>query len=332
VAGILTSKLRSFLRHRAAGPVLALASLLAPGCGSTGPSDPPTHPAGATITTTVVGERPFGLAVSVTGVVYVTQLDASAITRLSLATGAIEGTVSVGAVPTDVEFDASGATAYVTNQFSGNVGVVTVASGVESATIPVGGTPFRVALQPGGSRVYASSNSDSVYAVNASSNTVTARIKVGLDPNGFAFNANGSRLWVSNQSDGTITELNTATNAVTRTLTVGGTPQDIVLSPDGTELYVANLANGVQVWNVSSSTLITTIPLQGGGFGLAMTPDRAQLYAAATLSGQVYVIDRTTREVIRILSVGGLPRRIAFSAKGDVAVFSNEAGSVAFVR
>ena len=145
-------------------------------------------------------------------------------------------------------------------------------------------------------------------------------------------NANGSRLWVSNQSDGTVTELNTATNAVTRTLTVSGTPQDIVLSPDGAELYVANLAHGVQVWDVNTSTLVTTIPLQGGGFGLAMSPDGAQLYAAATLSGQVYVIDRTTREVIRILSVGGLPRRIAFSTKGDVAVFSNEAGSVAFVR
>jgi YVTN family beta-propeller protein len=231
-----------------------------------------------------------------------------------------------------VEFDAGGARAYVTNQSDGNLGVITVVAGTQDGTIPVGGDPFRVAVQPRSGRVYVSSNSDSIYAVERGSITVTSRVKVGLDPNGFAFNANGSRLWVSNQSGGTVSEVNTATNIVLRTLTVGGVPQDVVLSPDGSELYIANLATGVEVWNLSSGVRRATIPVQGGGFGLALTPDGTQLYAAATLSGQVYVIDRVTRAIIRTLAVGGLPRRVAFSAKGDVAVISNEAGSVAFVR
>lgn len=322
-------------RPRRQRPLMALLSpalLLGGGCAATGPSDGRTHPAGDTIATTVVADRPYGLAVSASGIVYVTQLDAGTITRLNLETGAIEGTVAVGLVPTDVEFNAGGMTAYVTNQFSENVGVVDVAAGTQGPTAAVGGTPFRVVVHPENGRVYVSSNSDSIYVIDPASNAVTARIKVGLDPNGFAFSRNGSRLWVSNQSDGTVTELNTGTNTVTRVLVTGGTPQDVVVSADGAELYVANLADGIQVWNLRRAARITTIPLQGGGFGLALTPDGTQLYAAATLSGQVYVINRATRAILRVLSLGGAPRRVAFSAKGDVAVISNEAGSVAFVR
>ncbi len=327
-------------RSRARLALIVSSGILAvAGCSSTsdpgpgpGPGNNPTHPAGTAVTSTAVGSRPYGIAVSKDGVVFVTQLDTGTVTRLSLATGAIAGTVTVGNVPTDVAFNASGTTAYVTNQFSSNLGVVNVAAGTQGLTTAVGGTPFRVALQPVNGHIYVSSNSDSIYVVDAGTNAVTARIEVGLDPNGFAFNAAGTRLWISNQSDGTVTELNTATNAVIRTITVNGTPQDLVVSPDGTELYIANLATGVEVWNLASASLTLTLPFQGGGFGLALTPDGTQLYAAATVTGKVYIIDRVTRTFVQTLNLGGLPRRIAFSATGDVAVISNEAGSVTFVR
>lgn len=314
--------------------VLPIMVLLATACtenGGPSPDSAPTHPTGLTLTSTVVTERPFGIAVSKAGIVYVTRLDAGAITRLNLATGAIEGTVAVGVVPTDVTFDDAGATAYVTNQASDELGTITVSSSTQTAGLPIRGTPFRVKIQPGGARLFVSSNSDSVFAVNPVSNTITARIGVGLDPNGLAFNPDGSRLWVGNQSDGTVSEVNTSTNTVIRTITVGGTPQEVVLSPDGATLYVANLASGVQFVNLSTLA-VTQLTIDQGVFSLALTPDGTQLYAGATLTGKVYIIDRASQAIALTLAVGGAPRRIAFSRRGDVAVIANEAGSVTFVR
>src|SRR5438552_7376275 len=135
------------------GTVLVAATVF-PACSSpTGPSSGLTHPAGTVVASAAVNARPFGVAISKNGVVYVGQQDASALTRLNLS-GAVEGAVTVGNVPTDIAFSADGNTAYVTNQFSGNLGVINVGSGVQTTGVPVGGAPFRVAVERGTGLVY----------------------------------------------------------------------------------------------------------------------------------------------------------------------------------
>jgi len=66
-------------------------------------------------------------------------------------------------------------------------------------------------------------------------------------------------------------------------------------------------------------------------FGMALTPDGQQLYAASS-SGTLTIIDRATRTVVNSLYLGGTPRRIAFDEKGFTAVVANEGNWVDVIK
>jgi YVTN family beta-propeller protein len=274
----------------------------------------------------------YGIDVSSGGVVYATANAGNAMARLSLAPPAMTGSVLVGYGPTGVAFSPNGATAYVTNQLSRTLGVVDVASDVQVDTVPVNADPFVTAVSPDGSTVIVTGNSDSIFVVNAASRTVVASLAVGSAPNGLAFNAAGTRLYVSNALDGSVMEVNPVTPAVLRTFTTGGRPQGLALSADGTELYIANEFGWLETRNIASGARVDSIPLDGGGFAVARSPDNAVLYVGIPSIGRVQIFQRATRQVIKRLATGGTPRRIAFTSDSRHAVIANEWGWVDVVN
>jgi YVTN family beta-propeller protein len=290
------------------------------------------HPAGVVATQTSLDGRPFGVAVSEQGDVLVTQLDAATVARGALPGTALGTSIGVGAVPTDIEVDRTGTYAYVTNQFSSNVGVIDLATNVEVATIPVSGDPYRVVLSPDGTSLFVTGNADSLFIVDVPSRMITARLAVGLDANGVAANYIGTRLYVSNQSDGTVSEVDLTTNTVLRTISVGGHPQELVLSPGGTLLFVADESGSVQIWSLRAGTRRGEIAVPGGAFAMAVSPDWRQLYISSSLGGAIYLIDWKTGATLKTVTTGGMPRRIAFAADGATAVIANEAGWVDFIQ
>src|SRR3989449_11553187 len=70
-----------------------------------------THPGGVGLATQPLGERPFGVAVSRHGVVYITRLDAESMAGAKLPHTTFSRGVTVGAIPTDVAFTHDGKTA-----------------------------------------------------------------------------------------------------------------------------------------------------------------------------------------------------------------------------
>jgi DNA-binding beta-propeller fold protein YncE len=84
-------------------------------------------------------------------------------------------------------------------------------------------------------------------------------------------------------------------------------------------VHVVNLATGLQEPSIGSS----------GGFGLAISPDGANLYLAG--SSEVRIVDRATGVLLRTVNVNGSARRIAFLSNG-VAVVTNESGWVDFIQ
>jgi YVTN family beta-propeller protein len=290
------------------------------------------RPGGTIAATRSLGFRPYAVAVSAQGLAYVTQLDAAALTAANPSTLALGGAVGVGSVPTDVAFDPSGTTAYVTNQLDGTLGIVSVASGVQVATVPLGGDPFDVIVSPDGARVYVTTNANQVVVVSAATRAVIGTIPTAAGPQRLAFHPNGTFLYVATIFGGVVHEINVATMLVTRTFVVGGTPQGMAVSPDGAELYIANEAGWLDVWSLGGNTLLSSIPLPASGFGLAMTKDATQIYVSLFALGKVAVIDRLGRTIVNQLFTGGDPRRIAFSADGLTALIANQAGWVDFVR
>jgi YVTN family beta-propeller protein len=270
--------------------------------------------------------------VSASGLAYITQLDAAAVTGANVTTMALGGAVSVGSVPTDVTFNPAGTTAYVTNQTDATLGVINVGSGVQVATVALGGNPFDVIVAPDGARVYVSTNANQVVVVNAATRTVIGNIPTAAAPMRMAFHPDHTRLYVATIFGSVVHEINVATMLVSRTFNVGGVPQGMAVSPDGAELYVANEAGRVDIWSLGNNSLLSSVPLPAGGFGLAMTKDATQLYVSLPGLGRVAVVDRLGRTIVNLVTTGGDPRKIAFSADGLTALVANQTGWVDFIR
>jgi YVTN family beta-propeller protein len=292
-----------------------------------------THPKGIIAESLAVSARPFGVAVSPQGVVYVTRLDASALAVADAARLALKGSVVVGSTPTGVAFDPGGATAYVANQLSDNIGVVPAGSAIQTRAIAVHGDPFNVIVSPDGTRLFASTNADSVFELDPATGRELAAVATPGTPSAFVFDPSGSVLYTNVVNGGVVEAIDVSTMQIAHTLVTGGVPQGLAFSPDGTELYVANEAGWLGIWHVAGTpTQVDSIALPAGGFGLALTPDGAQLYVTLPSAGAVAILDRTTRALVNGIVTGGMPRRVAFTSDGRTAAIANEYGYLTFIR
>ena len=284
------------------------------------------------LTTTQIGiaARPFGAAVSSLGVAYVTQQDADALTRVSLATLAVTGTVPVGRDPGDVAFTSSGTTAYVTNFIAGTLGKVDVGTGIQTATVPLGGDAYRVLVSRDDARVLVTSGNGTLQIRQAGNLALLSTIVVGATPNGIA-SLGDTILYVSSASTGTIREVDLRTGAVRRTLPVGGVPQDIALSQDGRQLFMADETRGVVVVSLASGTVTATVPTTSRAFGLGLGPD-GWLYVTLPDVGSVIIVDPLQPVIAGTVAVGGQPRRVAFDSHGTAVLIPNERGWVDVLR
>jgi YVTN family beta-propeller protein len=292
------------------------------------------HPvSGVVVASVPLAFRPFGIAVSNTGIVYATQPNNASLGVGSTRTLTLTGSIAVGNTPTAVAFDPSGTSAYVANQTSSNVAVVDVASSAQVTVMPVTGNPFNVIVAPDGARVYVATNTNQVHAISTSSRTVTGSVAVAAAPSAMVFGSGDTLLYVSSFVGGAVTELNVkGTPVARRVYNLGGAPQGIAISPGRDTLYVANESGVLQVVDIASGTITVPVNFGSAAFGLALTPDSTQLYATLPNAGAVSVVDRASLTVIKTITTGGIPRRIAFSSDGLTAAVASEAGAVVFIR
>ena len=290
---------------------------------------PRTHPAGMLGSTLQSRGRPFGIAVSITGIVYCTLLDAASLVRTTLQAES-PTTVPVGQVPTDVAFSPDGAWAYVTNQWAHTVGIVDARTTRQVHAVPVSGDPFRVTVGPEGQLIYVTTNTGNLELIDPARRRVARTVHLGGNLNGLAMNAYGTRVYVGDVG-GRIYELDPAGD-VLREFVVPGRPQGLGLSADGRELYAAGEDGDLIVLDLKTGAEIARVALGAGGFGLAVTPDQTQVWVTAPAAGRIFMLDRASRTIRSTIDVGGRPRRLAFDRSGALAVVADEAGSIRFVR
>jgi YVTN family beta-propeller protein len=277
--------------------------------------------------------KPYGAAISSTGVAYVTLGSIATLARTDLPSEAFAPAVGVGTAPSEVAFTANGSIAYVTNQLSHNVGIINVANNTQVDVISVNGDPFEVIVQPGDSILYVSTNANRVYGIRLATKALVDSFPTPAIGNGMLIR--DTLLYVSTHSGGTVIEFNLRTRVVSRTFTVGGTPQKMAISPDGHTLYIANEAGYVQFWDRIAGTQIglPTQLFQSAGYGIALRPTDGKLYVTTAYfgGGRIYVIDPASHATVDSVIAGGSTRRVVFAANG-VGFVPNEAGWVDFIK
>lgn len=108
--------------------------------------------------------------------------------------------------------------------------------------------------------------------------------------------------------------------------------RELATNRRGTHLYVANEAGYLNDIDLMTGVSATPIPLEGGGFGLGVTPDDGQAYVTIPYAGVVQVFSLQNRQLTRTIAVGGNPRRVAFSQTGRIGAITNLNGYITFVR
>jgi len=300
-----------------------------------------THPAGVLSQTVPLGGT-WGIALSSTGVVLAAQPSANTIGGFSLSDPTtLRPTLAVDGWPLDIIVNGKGTLAYVSSGNTGNIDVIDVKSNTKSDTIQLVQNIDRLRLNPKETRIYATTLAGELWSAPLKGGKKVKASIVLTDPwwnvNGGAIAPSGSDLYASS-SAGYIWRLDPETLAIRASATFGHVIQDIAVTPDGTALWAAAEDGSVLKLDPMTLAVIATIPTgqygYGGPFGLAISPDGARVYAAASGSGTVYIISETAPSTFDVspLYVGGDPRRIAFSADGSTAVVSNYYGGVHIIK
>lgn len=315
--------------------MLAIAALALLACGDDSTTAPP-QPANPNPTISLhvlVPGGPIDVAAS-NGTALVTLSAANAVQAINLTSGAVTGTpIAVGQVPTCVTFNAAGTTAYVSNQYSDNVGVINVSSATQVSTIAVHGDPVPMQIATDGSALFVTTNLNRLYKIALASGTATDSLALPATSHHLLLDPNGSRLYVATRDGGSVLEVNPSNLALLRTFTLGGRTQAMALSPDLKTLYVANEAKPLlQSINLTSGAIADSASLAGGANGVALSADGTLLYASLIFTGQLQVVTRSTMTVVTTVVTGGTPRAVIYDAPRNQVVVANEAGWVDVLR
>jgi YVTN family beta-propeller protein len=273
---------------------------------------------------------PWGVAVRDDGLTFFTELFNGGVGITSTKTRTVDGFIASGDIPTGIGFSPDGATVYVADQF-GDVSVLDVDSRQKVGSIPVS-NPLAVRVSPDGTQLFVATGGTSVAIVDVATRTVIKSVEVGFAPNGFAVHPDGRMLYVSSFLGGSVTEIDMFTGNALRTFQGGGTPQEMALNRKGTRLYIANEAGYLNEIELSTGQLAPQLPLQGGGFGVGVTPDDGQAFVTIPGAGLIQIFNLQNRKLAKNIAVGGEPRRIGFSQRGHIAAVTNVAGYLTFVR
>src|SRR6266567_489055 len=299
------------------------------------------HPGLASVDSVALDGTPFAVAVSPSGVVYVTQSLAASAVRADLPSATFSAPFPVGYLPSQVRMSPDGRTAYVSNQDDGTVTFINVATNQAfgTATVP-GGSILTTGLSPDGSRLYALTDYYGVYVIATGTRQVVAQIPAaGTILAGVAFHPFAPCMYVAARDEGTIRTVDLRNNRIVHTDAVRGARiQNVAVSRDGSLLFATDIERSkllVRDLPTGGATFLeysVGTPQRRNAFDVAVTPDNAQVYVSTLADGKVYVFDRTTRVLRDSVRTGGNARYIGFSASGTLAIVANEMGWVSFIH
>ena len=212
---------------------------------------------------------------------------------IDVALGAVVATIPVPGDGGGIAITPDGTRAYVA---SGQVSVIdTAANAVVASFSAAPGGVNQVVIATGGSRAYMVTNGTSVFgagagvvAVDLSSSTTIGTVELGVIPGQIALAPDGSRAYVGIQAVWVDTGYGAAfipgrTVAVIDTLTIRHA-QSIDLGADGVAWFLQNTASGI-----------------------AVTPDRSDVYVAIPRIRSVAVVNTSTNVVRQLIALAASP-------------------------
>lgn len=262
----------------------------------------------------------------------------------------------VGEDPRAITLSADGKQLYVVNQVSATLATLDAERLSILSTIRVGAEPYGVVADPAGRFLYvASSATASIEVIDLRltgwryRSLVAARISVGAKPKGLALTADGTRLYVTHFLSGEVSVIDTARREVIQVVSTGGDSnfaQKIAIHPASGRAYLphirSNTGNRFTLFDSTVFPIVSAIDtatnrveprervdLSLGAtaanlpFDIAFSPNGQRMYVVSLGSGDLSVVDITTRQRIARVDVGDGPRGIVVTPDGRKAYVVN---------
>jgi YVTN family beta-propeller protein len=285
------------------------------------------------VATIAAGAGAVSVAISPDGRrAYVSNRDADSVSVVDTATDTTVSTIPVGDAPGALTVAPDGRTVYVVLA-AGLVQAIDSAAGNVVATIAVSGSGGGIAITPDGTRAYVASGVVSVIAMSPNSVTASLTLSAG-SATAVAISRDGARAYflangINPFGGGAgVVALDTATNSEAGTIVLGALPGHLALAPDGGRAYVsigyvwvdtgygAGFIPGRSVAVIDTKTLTTvaSIDLGAGGAawflqnsaaGVAVAPDRSDVYVTIPRINSVAVIGTSAHVVRQHVPVAG---------------------------
>ncbi len=277
------------------------------------------------LATVPVGTGPTRVAITPDGTrAYVSNRDSGSVSVIDTTTDTVVATIEVGASPAALAVTPDGQHVYVMRA-DGVVQVIDRFLDSVIAKIEVPGKEGGIAMAPDGTRAYVAAGPISVIDTRTHTLLHSFATEAG-DATAVAVSPDGARAYFAfSGSDifagGGVVAVDTSSGAVTGIVRLGAQPGEIALTPDGGRAYVGVQSSWVNlgyaagfmpgrslaVIDTATMTAVRSIDLGVTGAtaaGIAVTPDRSDLYVSIPRLGSVAVIGTSTNAVRQFVPAG----------------------------
>jgi DNA-binding beta-propeller fold protein YncE len=289
----------------------------------------PTHPTGTILRKIPTSGHPYGVTIDDQGFVYVSKVHTNELVRVRLDASSPAEFAPLGSQPPHVAVEANGRTLFATLQGGRAVVRIDASTGETVDSVPLGSDGFNLALDPDGIHLLATAADGWAYRLRRAPLKVLDSVLVGRAPNGVAYDRVGDRVYVSSRDAGSVMALDARTLAVQQIWKLDGQLQRLALTPDDRTLFVADEGETGGVHRIDLRTRRSArIPMEGAPYGVGVSPDGARLLVLLRDQGLVRMHRLPDLELIGVIDVGGRPRNIAFTHRGDRAAVTTETAIV----
>ena len=282
--------------------------------------------------------------------VFVVNPDSGSVSAIDTASDTKLAEISVGLDPRILALGPDGQRLYVTSRASATLTILNTQPFLILAKLRVSPDPYGVVADPNGRLVYvAASGAARVEVVDTELAQVVDTIAVQARPRGIAISNDGSRLYVTHFLSGAVSVIDLAQRTVLAVITTGpesNMAQKIVLHPTNNRAYLphirSNVSNPTPLFDTTIFPVVSVVDLTTGQnllqerlelsvvdrpvnmpFDFTLSTDGQRAHIVYLGSGDMSVIDLTSRQLIAHIEVGDGPRGIVLTPDDSKAYVAN---------
>lgn len=288
--------------------------------------------AGAKVGEIVTGRDPRGVAIHPSGkTLYLGNFEGKSLSVFDAQTLQEKANLALGGLVQGVAIKPDGSRVYVAN---GNyVSVIDTATNAVIATVPTAGTPRGILVARNGQYVYTSNYLSGKFSIlDSTANTIVATLTLSStsQPYGMAENPVSRMVYVTGYATNRLYVIDPVKRSLVKSIAVGYRPIAVAFSPDNKYAYVCNAGGSSQtpasisIVDTASNSVVARVNISPSNLyltGIGVHPDGSKAYLISNSTGEVLVVDLTSKTVVAKIPAAGHPLAIGdFIAKPVLSV------------